>query len=145
MAFKEFLYELRKENNLTQKEIADQLGVTIDAVSKWETGETFPDTAQLVPLADIFGVTVDELLRGERRPDKQFWVDGDKESRPSNEKQFDYAGKINAIIMICCVIAYLLMGFLGSLWHPGWIVFPVGALICAIVDLVFSILNKKND
>ena len=51
---------------MTQQELADKLLVTNRAVSKWETGETFPETAQLVPLANIFGVTVDELLRGER-------------------------------------------------------------------------------
>ena len=51
---------------MTQQELADKLCVTNRAVSKWETGETFPETAQLVPLANIFGVTVDELLRGER-------------------------------------------------------------------------------
>ena len=65
-AFGNFLYELRKEKGMTQQELADKLCVTNRAVSKWETGETFPETAQLVPLATIFGVTVDELLRGER-------------------------------------------------------------------------------
>ena len=64
--FGNFLYELRKEKGMTQQELADKLLVTNRAVSKWETGETFPETAQLVPLAGIFGVTVDELLRGER-------------------------------------------------------------------------------
>lgn len=65
-AFGNFLYLLRKERSMTQQELADRLGITNKAVSKWETGEAFPETAQLVPLADIFGVTVDELLRGER-------------------------------------------------------------------------------
>ena len=51
---------------MTQQELADLLGITNKAVSKWETGEAFPETAQLVPLADVFGVTVDELLRGKR-------------------------------------------------------------------------------
>ena len=49
---------------MTQQELADRLGVTNKAVSKWETGEAFPETAQLIPIADTFGVTVDELLRG---------------------------------------------------------------------------------
>lgn len=64
--FGNFLYALRKERGMTQQELADMLGITNKAVSKWETGEAFPETAQLVPLATIFGVTVDELLRGER-------------------------------------------------------------------------------
>lgn len=65
--FSELLYELRKEKNLTQSELAEKLGITNKAVSKWETGEAMPDTAQLLPLAEILGVSVDELLRGERR------------------------------------------------------------------------------
>jgi transcriptional regulator with XRE-family HTH domain len=64
--FGEFLYGLRKEKGLTQAELADMLGLTNKAVSKWETGEAFPETAQLVPLSTIFSVTVDELLKGER-------------------------------------------------------------------------------
>ena len=65
--FSELLYELRKEKNLTQSELAEKLGITNKAVSKWETGEAMPETAQLLPLAEILGVSVDELLRGERR------------------------------------------------------------------------------
>ncbi len=64
--FSEFLYELRKEKQLTQTELAEKLGITNKAVSKWETGEAMPDTAQLLPLSEILGVSVDELLRGER-------------------------------------------------------------------------------
>ena len=62
--FGNYLYTLRKAKGYTQAERADKLGVTNKAVSKWDTGEAFPETAQLVPLADIFGVTTDELLRG---------------------------------------------------------------------------------
>lgn len=62
--FGNYLYSLRKSKGMTQQELADMLGVTNKAISKWETGEAFPETAQLIPLSDIFGVTVDDLLRG---------------------------------------------------------------------------------
>ena len=62
--FGNHLYALRRGMGLTQQELADRLGVTNRTISKWETGETFPETAQLVPLADVFHITVDELLRG---------------------------------------------------------------------------------
>lgn len=67
--FGEFLYSLRKEKGITQAELADKLGITNKAVSKWETGEAFPETGQLVPLATFFNITVDELLRGGRNPE----------------------------------------------------------------------------
>lgn len=65
-AFGDFLYELRKEKGMTQANLAERLGVTNKAVSKWETGEALPETSLLVPIAEVFGVTVDELLKGRR-------------------------------------------------------------------------------
>lgn len=62
--FGNYLYTLRRGAGMTQQELAEKLGVTNRTISKWETGETFPETSQLIPLADLFHVTVDELLRG---------------------------------------------------------------------------------
>ncbi len=64
--FGAFVAQLRKEMGYTQKELAERLLISDKAVSKWETGTTIPDTALLIPLADILGVTVTELLTGER-------------------------------------------------------------------------------
>ena len=56
--------ELRSINNITQLELAEKLGVTNRAVSKWETGGGYPDIALLPLMADIFNVNIDYLLRG---------------------------------------------------------------------------------
>ncbi len=56
--------ELRKKNDLTQEALADLLGITYKAVSKWECGLTVPDIALIVPMARLFHVTADELLSG---------------------------------------------------------------------------------
>ena len=61
--FGSFLYELRKGKGLTQKELAEKLLVSSKAISKWETGANMPDVSLLIPLADILGVTVTELLQ----------------------------------------------------------------------------------
>jgi len=60
--FGAFVARLRKEKGYTQKDLAQQLHLSDKAVSKWETGVSIPDTALLVPLAEILGVTVTELL-----------------------------------------------------------------------------------
>ena len=60
--FGAFVSKLRKEKGYTQKELANRLFVSDKAVSKWETAVSIPDTALLVPLAELLGVTVTELL-----------------------------------------------------------------------------------
>ena len=65
--FAAFLVQLRKEKGLTQKELADLLHVTDKAVSKWETARGFPDIKLLEPLARALGVSLVELLQGERQ------------------------------------------------------------------------------
>ncbi len=57
--------ELRKQNKLTQSELAEKLNYTDKAVSKWERGESVPDVAVLKNIADLFGVTVDYLITTE--------------------------------------------------------------------------------
>ena len=62
----EFIKKLRKDNNLTQAELADKLGVTYQAVSKWENGKNIPDIAILQEISKIFDVNVDEIISGEK-------------------------------------------------------------------------------
>ncbi len=64
--FGRLLADLRREKGMTQKELAQRLFVSDKAVSKWERGMSMPDVALLMPLAECLGVTVTELLRGER-------------------------------------------------------------------------------
>lgn len=71
------IYEIRKKNNLSQKELGEMLGVSNKAVSKWENGEAIPKTATMLKLAEIFKVDVNDLLGFE-------------------EKQTDYTAKNNA-------------------------------------------------
>lgn len=60
------LYELRKKHNLSQEELAERLGVSRQAVSKWERSEASPDTDNLISLAKIYGLSLDELIYGKR-------------------------------------------------------------------------------
>lgn len=61
-----FILELRKEKNMTQQELADKIGVTDRAISKWENGRGMPDLSLIKPLCDELGITINELLSGER-------------------------------------------------------------------------------
>ena len=66
MSIGERLYNLRKERNLSQEDLANELGVSRQTISKWETGESSPDFDKIIPICDFFGITSDELISGKQ-------------------------------------------------------------------------------
>lgn len=67
-----FILELRKEKNLTQQTLADKLGVSDKTISKWENGRGMPDLSLMKPLCNVLGITINELLSGERLDKKDY-------------------------------------------------------------------------
>ena len=63
MTFSEKLMDLRRKSGLSQEQLADRLGVTRQSVSKWESGTAMPELVKLISLSDIFGVSVDYLVK----------------------------------------------------------------------------------
>ena len=73
MTFGDKLSKIRKENNYTQEQLAEVLGVSRQAVSKWESDLTYPETDKLIRISELFHCSLDYLLRdteeADRRPD----------------------------------------------------------------------------
>lgn len=65
MSFSEKLMELRRSKGWSQEQLGDKLGVTRQTVSKWELGSTTPEMEKLAAISDLFGITTDELIKGE--------------------------------------------------------------------------------
>ena len=83
-----FIAALRKANGMTQKDLAERLNVSDKTVSRWERDDDAPDLAAIPAIAEIFGVTCDELLRGERKPPTERAEAAEEtESTPKAEKQ----------------------------------------------------------
>ena len=61
-----FIAECRKQKNLTQMQLAEKLGITDKAISKWERGIAMPDSSIMLEFCDILGISVNELLSGEK-------------------------------------------------------------------------------
>ena len=61
-----FIAECRKQKNLTQMQLSEKLGITDKAISKWERGISMPDSSIMIELCDILGISVNELLSGEK-------------------------------------------------------------------------------
>lgn len=70
-----FISTLRKEKGMTQKDLADQLHVSDRTISKWERGAGLPDASLMIGLSDLLGITVNELLAGERNLEKPYTED----------------------------------------------------------------------
>ena len=113
-----FISQLRKEQNMTQKELADLLCVTDKAVSKWERGLSFPDISLLEPIAAVFDVSIPELLQGKRLPKEE------PVSVAEVEKVLDDSLRIfdseirrkhvisKSVILFCCVFLMLLISII---------------------------------
>lgn len=240
------LYELRKQHGYSQDELADKLNVSRQAISKWERSESSPDTDNLIALAKLYGVSLDELLnytpakssgdsaesnahtqdennaqnaQSALDDDKNgtspfvFADDGDKvhidengirvqdkdgsnvvikggiaklvnkivgdihiEDGKTTQKGKDVGGNddiaddndgyahngacvrvenghmifenkkekhnavvgsiVNGVTFLLCTVAYLLIGFLCTLWHPGWLLFFVPFIVGGIFDTI---------
>lgn len=71
MELYEKLYELRRASGMSQEELAEKLGVSRQAVSKWESGATQPELSKLIELSKLYSVSVDELLSLEHAKPEQ--------------------------------------------------------------------------
>ena len=79
MNFCDKLQKIRKENNITQEQLADKLNVSRQAVSKWESGTAYPDTEKLIQISKIFKVSLDELIN-----------DNVSTNKTSSKKKFNF-------------------------------------------------------
>ncbi|MEE1319992.1 MAG: helix-turn-helix transcriptional regulator [Acutalibacteraceae bacterium] len=107
-----FIADLRREISLSQKQIAEKLNVTDKAVSKWETGRSAPDISLLIPLSEILGVTVTELLQGERLPEEKL-------NNASNEIIVSTIKKSRMGIILAVAFVFIIMCLIG-LSYPAY-------------------------
>jgi len=114
-----FIAECRKQKNLTQMQLSEKLGITDKAVSKWERGIAMPDTSIMLELCDILGISVNELLSGEKinmennnQKNEQLFLDMAKELERKNKTIWNSRLVILAVSMITLLIGSLIAKFL---------------------------------
>ncbi len=114
-----FIAECRKKANLTQMQLAEKLGITDRAVSKWETGKAMPDTSIMLELCDILGISVNELLSGEKfimennnEKNEQLLLEMAKELEKKNKTIWASMWAILTVSMIALFAGILIAAFL---------------------------------
>lgn len=128
----EKIYQLRKQKGLSQEELAEQLGVTRQAVSKWELGTSVPELESVVALAKLFGVSTDHLLTDtvqnrsahEEAP-KQGWLDR-------------LPGFLGKLLRRFGWLAGVYMAVVGGLFMG------IGAMVRFMVQQMFSMGNSSS-
>lgn len=143
-----FIAALRKANGLTQKQLAEKLNVSDKSVSRWERDECAPDLSLIPVIAEIFGVTSDELLRGQRaNPDAQ----PTKYEEQKTEKQlqhllrstlvqFQIRSTISVGIAIVGLIAAMICNFGFLRAYIGFGIGSIFYLAAAVCQVIFTIL-----
>ncbi len=139
----ERLQKLRKEHCYSQEQLADELGVSRQAVSKWERGEASPDTDNLIALARLYNISVDDVLF--EKSSTQTVAEASDETEKSEEKNEkaetrpqSVTGTVAGVTVIISCIAYFLMGALWDLWHPAWLVFFAIPVITTVSEAIIK-------
>lgn len=128
------LTELRLQNNMTQLELAEKLNYSDKTISKWERGESSPDISVLVELADLFGVSLDDLVRAEHV---------EKNVSPQSTEKAKYNRRVISYISECvswivAVFAFIITTLILRETTFQWLYFVYALPIALIVKLVFN-------
>ena len=103
-----FIAQCRKEKNLTQMQLAELLGITSQAVSKWENGRGMPDVSLLQPLCDVLGISLNELFSGEHISAEEYKGKAEENiSRLFKEKQIADLKPVKYLFSVCANAALL--------------------------------------
>lgn len=125
-----FIAQLRKEKEITQKQLAEKLGVSDKAVSRWECGKGFPDVSLLLPICKIFEINANELLAGERLDEKEYHKKAE-EHIVELVKKADYK---KTVINILISILLFIIPF-------GFIFLAAGKIIPTIIMPIVFFIN----
>ena len=104
----QFIKAIRKEKNLTQREVAEKLNISEKTVSKWETGNGLPEVGLMLPLCELLEISANELLSGERLDEKQYFEKAEQNIMSLMKEKAEAKKKL--IIAVIIVSITLLAG-----------------------------------
>ncbi len=119
----------REKLNLSQDELAQRMNISRQAISKWETGKSYPDIEKILKLSEVFNLSLDELVKG----DKNFQENLIKEGKTS----MSGLGILGFVLLALGIIVVIWGGALNSVnfMNSGFMAFLIGGLILLTVGL----------
>ncbi len=132
MTFGERLYQLRKEKNLSQEELAEHLAVSRQSISRWENGTATPDFEKTVRLSELFETTTDYLLKGTAES-----LNVSDSETPAAKTSIPTWRKVLAAVLLVLSGLGFLNGFIGGGWLEYYISIPLPLAVLGFI-LLFS-------
>lgn len=137
----QFIKAIRKERGLTQRELAERLNISEKTVSKWETGNGLPEVGLMLPLSKELGISVNELLSGERLNEKQYIERAEENLAAMLEDKCSPKTKITvAVISLILTILsalWLVVAVAGYADVETWV--RISLIVCAVLSIVANI------
>lgn len=146
MDFHKILKKKRIETNLSQEDLADQLNISRQSISKWENEKGYPNIETLLNISEIFNVTVDELLKGDDYLKNKIIQDSKNLKYPKWKSFFDILIFIGLIFIIAKIIVFIITKVTGNeiVFLSGSIIYSFGPLFLMIIGAIGTdILSKK--
>lgn len=152
MALSEKLYTLRKKSGLSQEQLAEQLSVSRQAISKWESGTSVPESDKLIVISNYFKVSLDYLLKED---DEQQVTSENHDSLQTSDRTKWLLGIISCIGGIICLIIWGVLSILNpdasnqlsesSMIHiDGNGIFLILCIVAIVVGAVLLLRNTKK-
>ena len=144
----QFIKAIRKEKNLTQREVAEKLNISEKTVSKWETGNGLPEVSLMLPLCELLEISVNELLSGERLDEKRYFEKAEQnimslmEEKAEAKKKIIIAVNIVVITFLAGLTIILLAGLLEMELWLRIVLGVVGALIIVTGIVLACVLDR---
>lgn len=134
MALSETIYRLRTEHGLSQGDLAAELDVSRQSISKWETGSSVPELDKLVAMSRLFGVTLDELVLGVAQSDGAEGVEApEPEAKPVERGRSITQAIVGAVLLAVGALAFFLVTLLGGVLTGLVLALPF--LLCGVICL----------
>ena len=143
-----FIAELRKENSLTQKELAEKLSVSDRTVGNWERGRNLPDPSLFVPLCSILGITLTELFNGERIETEHIIEKTDEvlTNVIEENKMYSVILIISSIIMSISIVIFFIPVLMALDKTPSIIIISSGLFLLMLGwSLKLTVWKRKNN
>ncbi len=134
MELNEQIKKYRTEMNISQEELAEKIYVTRQSISNWENGKTYPDIHSLLLLSSLFGISLDQLVKGDIEIMKE-------EIKKDEIAKMNCYGKIYTIMLVATAISAVPL----FMWLGDWAFIPWGIIWAISMYFAFKIEKVKKD